>query len=147
MYNAGHKMGHVMFEFFDHTADLGVRIEAHTLAELFSDAGRAFTAMVVDNVQTVQPFLRERIAIAGAEIDYLMLDWLRELLASFETNRMLYCHFAVKVDESGLTADVAGEPFDPSRHQLGHEVKAITYHGLSVVKHADRWTAEVIVDI
>ena len=40
-----------------------------------------------------------------------------------------------------------GEPYDPARHVLAHEVKAITYHELKVEKTADGWLAEVIVDI
>ena len=31
--------------------------------------------------------------------------------------------------------------------ELGHEVKAITYHGLRVERDATGWLAEVIVDI
>jgi SHS2 domain-containing protein len=37
---------------------------------------------------------------------------------------------------------------DPARHQMDHEVKAITYHGLRVARQDDgTWLAEVIVDI
>ena len=32
-------------------------------------------------------------------------------------------------------------------HELNHEVKAITLHGLKVEQTADGWLAEVIVDI
>lgn len=136
-----------MFTFFDHTADLGVRIEAATLNELLADAGRAMTAMLLDESAVVQPTIAETIVVAGDEVDYLLFDWLRELLSRFETRKMLYCRFDVTVNETGLTASVAGEPLDPARHPLGHEVKAITYHGLSVEQSADGWVAEVIVDI
>jgi len=136
-----------MFQFFDHTADLGIRIEAATLNELFADAGMALTATLLDESATVTPATSEIIAVAGDEVDYLFFDWLRELLLRFETRKMLYCRFDVAVDKAGLTANVAGEPLDPARHPLGHEVKAITYHGLSVEQSADGWIAEVIVDI
>jgi SHS2 domain-containing protein len=36
---------------------------------------------------------------------------------------------------------------DESRHEMDHEVKAITYHGLKVEQTVDGWYAEVIVDI
>jgi SHS2 domain-containing protein len=51
------------------------------------------------------------------------------------------------VDEKGLTASAWGEAYDPKKHELGHEVKAITYHGLKVEHQDDGWLAEVIVDI
>ena len=47
----------------------------------------------------------------------------------------------------GLTATAWGEPLDPARHLLNHEVKAITCHELKVVPAGDGWLAEVIVDI
>ena len=60
---------------------------------------------------------------------------------------MLFASFDVQVSDSGLKATVRGEPFDPVRHVLAHEVKAITYHELKVVEHNGGWLAEVIVDI
>ena len=65
---------------------------------------------------------------------------------------MLLAEFDVQVESTGdgysLAATCRGEPADPSRHELDHEVKAITYHGLFVKQLADdSWEAEVIVDI
>jgi SHS2 domain-containing protein len=60
---------------------------------------------------------------------------------------MLFSSFNVKVTDAGLTATARGEPYDPARHVLAHEVKAITYHELKVEQTADGWLAEVIVDI
>jgi len=85
--------------------------------------------------------------IAGREKDYLMLDWLSELLFTFETRHLLLSEFAVSVDDEGLAAQARGELFDASRHRLEHEVKAITYHGLKVEPTDGGWVAEVIVDI
>ena len=34
----------------------------------------------------------------------------------------------VRLTDEGLTATARGEPYDPQRHRLDHEVKAITYH-------------------
>ena len=147
IYTNSDRIAGIMFAFFDHTADLGIRIEAATLNELFADAGRAVTAMLLDDAATVVPKVTETIVVAGDEIDYLFFDWLRELLARFESRKMLYCGFEVVVGAAGLTAIVSGEPLDLARHPLGHEVKAITYHGLSVEQSACGWVAEVIVDI
>ena len=59
------------------------------------------------------------------------------------------------IGPDGLTATVQGEPIDTARHQLDMEVKAITWHGLKVVRDGggdgggdkEGWLAEVIVDI
>ena len=118
-----------MFENFDHTADIGLRIAAATLEELFVDAARGLTSLLVENVGDIRPALTETIQLAGSDIDYLLFDWLNELLFRFETSKLLCCEFNVRLSEQGLEATVRGEPSDPVRHRLAHEVKAITYHG------------------
>ena len=77
----------------------------------------------------------------------LLFDWLDECLKRFEQNRWLYSRFEVKVRDDGLEAFLWGEPYDATRHELSHEVKAITYHELKVEQTPDGWLAEVIVDI
>jgi SHS2 domain-containing protein len=59
----------------------------------------------------------------------------------------VFGRFEIRVSADGLAGTAWGEPLDPDRHELGHEVKAITYHGLRVEPEAGGWLAEVIVDI
>ena len=136
-----------MFETFDHTADLGLRIRAASLDELFADAGRALFATVVEDPALIEPREQRTIEIAGKEREYLLFDWLKELLYRFDAEHFLCARFDVHVRDDGLSATVCGEPLDWDRHVLGHEVKAITYHGLKVEQMPDGWLAEVIVDI
>jgi SHS2 domain-containing protein len=85
--------------------------------------------------------------VAGSDLEYLLVDWLDGLLYLFESKRFLACEFETIFDDTGLAATVRGETCDPARHQLAHEVKAVTYHGLAVEQSPDGWRAEVIVDI
>jgi SHS2 domain-containing protein len=136
-----------MYEFFEHTADLGLRVTASTLNELFAEAAAGLVGMIVENLAAVQPSRTVEIKIDGADPEYLLFDWLSEVLFKFESEHLVLARFDVTVNDSGLVATCQGEPLDRSRHQLGHEVKAITYHGLKVEQTADGWLAEVIVDI
>lgn len=136
-----------MFETFDHTADIGLRVSAETIEELFIDAARGLTSLLVENVDDVRPTQTETIRLAGSEVDYLLFDWLNELLFRFETGKLLCCEFHVRLSDQGLQATVRGETSDPTRHRLAHEVKAITYHGLSVQQTASGWQTELILDI
>jgi SHS2 domain-containing protein len=136
-----------MFELFEHTADLGLRARAPDLDALFAEAAQALFAAVVEDPSAVEPRQRHDVRLAGDEPDYLLFDWLKELLYLFDTGHWLFRRFEVQVAASGLTAAAWGEPFDPARHALAHEVKAITYHGLRVVPEDGGWLAEVIVDI
>lgn len=136
-----------MYEHFEHTADLGLRVRARNLDMLFAEAAEALFAVIVEDLATVEPRESLSLRIAGTDRAYLLFDWLRALLFQFEGDRWLFRRFEVRVAEDGLTATAWGEPFDPARHPLSHEVKAITYHGLVVEPADGGWLAEVIVDI
>lgn len=136
-----------MYEHFEHTADLGLRIRSPDLNTLFAEAAEALTAAIVEEVTTIEPQQAVAFAIAGDDRAYLLFDWLKALLLKFEIEHLLFRGFEVRLGEGGLSATARGEPFDPDRHPLSHEVKAITYHGLLVEPADDGWQAEVIVDI
>lgn len=136
-----------MYELFEHTADLGLRVEAPDLDGLFVEAGRGLVAMIVDNPDAIRPRQEVSFELAGADREFLLFDWLNELLFRFETEHLLFAQFDVRIDAAGLTASARGEPLDRDRHHLSHEVKAITYHHLKVAEIATGWRAEVIVDI
>jgi SHS2 domain-containing protein len=137
-----------MFEHFDHTADLGLRVRAASLEDLLAEAGRGLLAMIVANPASVQPVQTRTIELPIGEASLLLFDWLTELLYAFESDRLLLSEFDVQTAAGVLTATCRGEPMDPARHEMDHEVKAITYHGLQVEQQPDgSWLAEVIVDI
>ena len=136
-----------MHEIFEHTADLGLRVRANDLPELFVEAGKGLFAMIVSNPDEIGGGAERRLEIAGQETDYLLFDWLNELLILFEVEHFVAKEFDVQITANGMLANIRGEPLDPLRHRLEHEVKAITYHGLKVERRADGWLAEIIVDI
>ena len=136
-----------MYETFEHTADLGLRVAAADLPSLFAEAGRGLTSMIVANLDDVRPVREITIAVDGARLDDLLFDWLNEILYAFESQRLLLSQFDVQIDAAGLRATLRGEAADERRHRLEHEVKAITYHGLKVERTSEGYLAEVIVDI
>jgi SHS2 domain-containing protein len=136
-----------MYEICDHTADLGIRVRAGTLADLCADAARGLTAVICDDPALIQPAVTESFAVAGTDPTWLLFDWLSELHAAFEVRRLLFRDATVTVEPQGLRAIARGEPYDPARHVLAHEVKAITQHELEVRQTADGWEAFFIVDI
>lgn len=136
-----------MYEIYPHTADLGLRVRAATLEELFSDAARGLFAIIVVNLDEVQSRHVVTYDVEGEDKDYLLFDWLSELLYTFDSQHLLLSEFEVQLDDRGLKATARGEHVDRDRHQLDHEVKAITYHDLKVEQQDGGWLAEVIVDI
>lgn len=136
-----------MVELFEHTADIGLRIGAESFEQLCAEAARGLSALLVGDIETVRPQEREQLTIEGEQDDYLLFDWLSELVYRFSAEGRVFCRFALARSEEGLSATIEGESFSPERHGTGREVKAITYHGLRVEEQGGRWVAEVIVDV
>jgi SHS2 domain-containing protein len=136
-----------VYEVFDHTADLGLRILAPDLTGLFEEAVPALFSIIVANPETIRPVQEDVITVAGADVPMLFFDWLGELLHRFETRTLLLCRADVHTSDDRIEATVFGEVFDPARHRLDHEVKAVTYHQLRVEQQSSGWLAEVILDI
>jgi SHS2 domain-containing protein len=138
-----------MYEVFAHTADIGLRVRAATLDDLFIDAAIGLFSLIVGNLDDVQLRDELKFSISGkdGEHDFLLFDWLNELLFTFDSRRVVLRKFDVHITPASVEAKAWGEPLDSTRHRLEHEVKAITYHGLRVVREHDGWLAEVIMDI
>ena len=136
-----------MYEVFEHTADLGLRVRANSLDALLVDAARGLFSLIVTNLDQVNAVQEKTIRIDASEPDYLLFDWLNELLYTFDVEQLLLSEFEISVDPQGLTATCRGETMQLDRHEMDHEVKAITYHGLIVQQDDDGWMAELIVDI
>lgn len=136
-----------MFEIFDHTADLGLRIRADCLNTLFADAARGLFSVLVADLDQVQLVVQRTFHQSGQAYEYMLLDWLSELLYIFSTEKLVFARFDMQVNNGGLLASCWGESLDPVRHQLEHEIKAVTYHGLKVELQNGEWLAEVILDI
>jgi SHS2 domain-containing protein len=138
-----------LYDFFDHTGDIGVHLQAATPEELFEDAARALTDAITP-LSGVEAHVKEEIAAESPELDLLLVDWLSELLFLFETRNLLVSHADVAITSQApyrLSAVVAAEPLDAARHPVKVLVKAVTYHGLMVKETDGHWEATVIFDI
>lgn len=136
------------YEFFEHTADIGVRIRGATLAELFRHAALAlYEAMgqfrLSDRVE------EKIIEVEAAGLDDVLRDWLGELLYEVEARGCWFDRVEIeKVEPGRLMARVSGGPIDFERSLTHEEIKAVTYHQLKVEQQADgAWMATVIFDV
>jgi SHS2 domain-containing protein len=140
-----------MYEIFEHTADVGIRVRANGLNELFADAARGLFSLMVENLDATRTTEATTFELRGDNVEELFHDWLAELLYTFCARRLVLVEFNVQVnstsDGSAITATARGEPIDLGRHEISVEVKAITWHGFKVEQQAGCWLAEVIVDI
>jgi SHS2 domain-containing protein len=48
---------------------------------------------------------------------------------------------------TSVRGSLTGEPYDPARHEIKVEIKAVTYHQLTIKQEGGQWVGRVIVDI
>jgi SHS2 domain-containing protein len=135
------------YELIDHTADLGIRVRGDDAAALFANAGEALFDVIVG---TALLYAREhrQVRAAGEDWPDLMVNWLRELLALWTLEGFLVKTVTIRqICEQHLSAVVGGESYDPRRHAIENEVKAVTYHQASVRQASRGWRAQIIFDV
>lgn len=135
-----------LFREFEHTGDLGIELTAPSRGELFRRAALALGSLLVETASVKEIDQREIAVEADADVD-LMHDLLTELLALFSVERFIWCDAAVEEADLSLRVTLRGESFDPTRHAFRGEIKAVTYHQLTVENSPDGWRSRVIFDV
>ena len=135
------------FKTIEHTADIGIEVEADTLGELFEGTAAAMFSLIVDP-ETVRQTVERELTLEAGDLEELLFMWLNELLFVLYADGLLFSRFEVKdVDDSRLVATAGGEKLDRERHRLDEEIKAATYHEMMVERLDKGWKARVIFDV
>jgi SHS2 domain-containing protein len=141
----GHTPG--SFEYLDHAADLGIRVHAPDLPELFVTAARALMTWIGPAPEGVSE-QEMKVRLEEGDAEGLLVRWLQEVLYLFH-QRHAYVAGVKSIDLAGrmLEATLLCRPWDESSYENFCEVKAITYHKLQVERLDSGWRATVILDI
>lgn len=139
---------------FDHTADIGVEICGRTKKELFVHAAEALFDILIEkngweNQATDWTKLRRKIrTLDGADVEDLLINFLRELLYLFNGAGWVVDHcIMAECGNKRLVVQLSVEPYNKKKHLIRTEIKAVTYHGLSVTKTKAGWKARVVFDV
>ncbi|MBP1929298.1 SHS2 domain-containing protein [Methanolinea mesophila] len=129
----------------EHTADVKLRVEAGTLEELFSEAVRALMATMYGSVE---PGTRAvSVEVHSADLEGLVHDLLSEALFLSDVEEVVFSSARLTIGKDSVSGILLGEPFDPSRHRGGSEVKGISYSGMKIGKEDDTYILDVILDV
>ena len=135
------------YEYFDHTADVGIAASGATLEEAFAAAGEGLAALLCEPETVLEREERE-VAASAPDVEALLVAWLSEINYLFEVDGFAFRAFDVlEVGDGAVRGVGRGEPLDMSRHRVGEGVKAVTYHQLEVRQDADGCSVRVILDI
>jgi len=135
------------YDLIDHTADVGLKAYGKTLSEAFENAAKGMFE-IITNKSEIESVGQFDIKLEAPNLEQLLVDWLSELLFIHSSQNLVFGFFKLDVDEKKprLSATVFGEKLDISKHKIGTEIKAVTYHMLEVKKKKP-YHVQVLFDI
>ena len=129
------------------SSDLAVKIFGASQAELFANSGFALFDLLtpIDKVEVKEHMTLE---VEGADRDDLMVNWMRELLYLYQGSGYLLKEFVVQeVKDNYIRGEVSGEKFDPDRHDIQREIRAVVSQQSRMEKTGNQWTAQVVLEL
>ena len=135
------------YHIIDHTADLGIIVEGTDEKNLFIRAAQAMTDLMVKGDISKKTVIKD-VSLQGEDFPDLMVRWLGEILYLFDGENLIVNSIKIKsISPIQLKSILTLSSFNPEHHQVKREIKAVTYHQISVDNVNDGWQARIIFDI
>ncbi len=136
------------YEFFDHVADVGMRVEGRSLEDLFITAALGLMAWI--GPPPDGGTIEARVSLEAESREELLVRWLQEMLYRFHLQHAYLTgvkEIGMRGEGSGVEALLLSRTWDEAARDEYREVKAVTYHQLRIVRRGQTWLASVIFDI
>lgn len=131
------------YTLIDHTADIGMRVSASSVGDLFVEAARALCDIMGGLAQHGQESVTVRAA--GIDREDLLVRWLQEVLFVVEVKGFRVAGIDLQaLTDTCMTAELRGS-FSGARLKV--EVKAVTYHNLEIACIDNAYVATIILDM
>lgn len=135
----------------EHTADLGIWVEAMSLEELFERAAHVLAALMYKGHLSGE-LQWHPMHLEAADGIELMVAYLNEIIYLIDGEEMLTVAVKIKsVDlaPSGaqLDARLGLLPYDSAQHQILSSIKAATFHQAVLEPQGDGWRSEIFLDV
>jgi len=135
------------YELIDHTADIGIRATGADIKDLFETAARAMCEQIADTAKLEGGHSRQ-LLVDGIDREDLLINFLRELLSFWTIDNLLVKQIYInEIDNNHLTADITCDTYIPKTHEILMDIKAVTYHDISVEQTDSGWEATIIFDV
>jgi SHS2 domain-containing protein len=139
------------FRLLDYMSDALVQSHGRTLQEGFSNAASAMTAVMVDLRRVSPTPLTREVVAKGFDEESLLYNWLEAVLVKKDIDQEIFRSSDVRIRRTSkglsLRGTLHGEPVDARRHVFKRDVKAITYHEMSITRKDGRYTLRFLLDL
>ena len=135
------------YRVLEHTADIGIMVEGKDLKSLFKNAGMALFQISSEKIKSSkEPLHKMVVNLRSDNVEDLFVNWLNELLSLSAVEGMIFEDYQIDaIDDTHIEAVAFGGEIQ--NYKVNTEIKAATYHQLSVKNTGKGWCAEVIFDV
>lgn len=128
-------------------AEVAYRVKAESLVQLFEEAAKALTEVMV-NSDSLSAIETKEIRLQAEDIDTLLYRFLNALVAIKDSERMLFKQFEVEIKGNyNLVCIMHGERIDSSKHELKDDVKGVSLYLFGIKKVENYYLADIVLDI
>ena len=128
----------VPYSLLDHATDALVEVYADTMDGALEDAVYAAVDIMLDR-ERVDMVETRRISVESDTIHDMLYGWLEEIIYQTVTEgfavRRAGVSYACTAGRHTVSASLEGEPLDIRRHRFRVEIKAPTYHEMSITRN------------
>ncbi len=140
------------FIYEDHTADVQARCWGRSLEEAFNQTAYSLMATITPDLKRISSNIEKKIKIEAEDKEALLFDFLSELLYIFDVDELVFNTIKVQIIKESedlfvLNALLRGEKFDVTKHEIGVEVKAITYSFMEITESKNKVEISIVFDI
>lgn len=129
----------------DHTADLALEIWADDESTLLIEAARAVVGILTEDAELPEATTIRMVELETLDAEDRLVQWLNEIIVLAVGESFICTGAELDLHEDGLRAQLRGLPDAGDRVRT--ELKAATYHDLSLTRTADGVRARVVIDV
>lgn len=134
------------YDFFEHTADIGVIVKGKTIEEIIENLVLVFSDLTTD-ISKLEKSIEEKISLEFEDFEEMIIKTMEEIIFLFETKKFLTAECSVNIKNKAILCEMKGDIFDSSIYPSKFIIKAITYHQFELRKEKDKWILRVVFDV
>ncbi|HOW27426.1 MAG TPA: archease [Elusimicrobiota bacterium] len=135
------------FRSFSHTADVGLIVRGKTRRQLFHNAAAGMLSLVTGPPSGPAVPSKKTIRLTAPDPESLFIRWLNEVLFLTVHRRFFPVRTRFhQLTSRSLSALLSGHRLPPE-HPFLRDMKAATFHKLSIRRKNARWTSTIVFDV
>ena len=143
-------MSTTSFRYLDHMTDVIVEAFGNTLEDAFANSARGLVNAMFE-LSEVIPNMEIKIYADGYDLESLLYNWLEKIILVMLIDNIIISNLKVNISERNgyysIIGVVTGEHIDLEKHRYKIEIKAVTYHEMTIKQDCTGVTIRFLLDL